>query len=46
MPCRAETHRHVLQAATRELLARIDGMQSDRLLPLLEVSWRCRANPT
>lgn len=42
--CRAETHRHVLQAATQELLARIDRMQSDRLLQLLEVSsCRCAA---
>ncbi|PSC68506.1 Negative elongation factor B [Micractinium conductrix] len=36
---RAESHRHVLQAATRELLARIDGMQPDRLLQLLEASF-------
>lgn len=36
---RAEAHRHVLQAATRELLARIESMQSDRLLQLLEASF-------
>ena len=34
--CRAESHRHVLQAAARELLARIERMQPDRLLQLLE----------
>ena len=35
--CRAESHRHVLQAAMQELLARIPAMQPDRLLQLLEV---------
>ncbi len=37
MLCRAESHRHVLQAASRELLSRINAMQPDRLLQLLEV---------
>jgi hypothetical protein len=37
--CRAESHRYVLQAASRELLARIDRLPPDRLLQLLEV--RC-----
>lgn len=38
----AESHRHVLQAATRELLARVATMQPDRLLQLLEVgAGRC-----
>jgi hypothetical protein len=36
---RAESHRYVLQAASRELLARIDRLPPDRLLQLLEV--RC-----
>ncbi|PRW60598.1 Negative elongation factor B [Chlorella sorokiniana] len=36
---RAESHRHVLQGASRELLARINNMQPDKLLQLLEVSF-------
>lgn len=36
---RAESHRHVLQGAIRELLSHIDGMQPDRLLQLLEASF-------